>query len=354
MPDGRPERTDSRSYWIFQLFAWGFQGGYMLLLAWTTPSFFEWKAVSLEFARIGILALTSHGIVRMMMSRRWFTLKRSALVMRGLGICVLGSILPSVLFYNAIMEEWGEYYESSDFPFLADCLTNFAILAMWGGFFLAYQFHQLNRKSEIDRMRLATASREAELAALKSQLNPHFLFNSFNLLRALIQREPEVARDAVTHLTDMMRHSLRLAHQDRISLGSELHFVESYLELERLRYEERLRVSASVPDEFRNLEIPSMLLYTLVENAVKYGIDQDRGGVDVSYLIRREGEHLLLKVTNSGKLVKSGSSTGTGLANVRERLSLLYGDAASVDLAERDGQVVADVEWPARVLPGTL
>lgn len=336
------------------MFAWGFQGGYLLLLAWTTPSFFQWKAVSIEFARIGVLALTSHGIVRLMMSRRWFSLKRSALVIRGLGICALGSIIPSVLFYNAMMAEWGEYYKSNDLPFLADCLTNFAILAMWGGFFLAYQFHQLNRRSEIDRIRLAAASKEAELAALKTQLNPHFLFNSFNLLRALIQREPEVARDAVTHLTEMMRHSLRLTPHDGISLGSELHFVESYLELERLRYEERLRVSASVPDEFRNLEIPSMLLYTLVENAVKYGIDQDRAGVDVSYSIHREGEHLLMKVTNSGKLVKSGSSTGTGLANVRERLGLLYGDTASVGLVERDGQVVADVKWPARVLQGTL
>ena len=338
---------DSRSYWIFQLFAWGFQSVQMGLLAATMPQFFRWDWVGIGFAKMGILALVSHGVVRILKANRWYSLKRTALVIRGLGIGALGAIIPTSLFFHITRGEWGGFYQNDSLLFLSDWLANFTILAMWGAFFLAFQFHELNRRSEVEFMRLKADSKEAELATLKSQLNPHFLFNSFNLLRALIQRQPDVARDAVTHLAEMMRHSLTLAPHDTISLARELDFVESYLVLERLRFQERLRVEMRIGDDCRVGHIPSMLLYTLVENAVKYGIDQDRGGVDVTCSIRKENGNFLLRVTNSGKLVERGSSTGTGLLNIRGRLELLYGEHASIDVFQQEGEVIAEVKWPA-------
>lgn len=346
MPPARTEKTNLRSYWFFQLFAWGFQGVQMVLLASTAPEFFQWKHYSLEFAKLGVLVVVSHGIARVMMRREWFSLRRAGLLWRGLGMCGIGSLLPTALFFRMTRLEWGDFYSNGLLLFLGDYLTHFTILTMWGGFFLAFQLHELNRRSQIERARMKMASKEAELATLKSQLNPHFLFNSFNLLRAMIQREPGKAREIVTNLAEMMRHSLTLSHQDTIPLFSELDFVESYLRLEKLRYEERLRVDAGVPNEFRNVRIPSMLLYTLVENAIKYGIDQSHDGVDINYTIRRQNGRLSLAVSNTGKLVERGRSTGTGLANIRDRLGLLYGEESSIHIGEENGKVLVEVTWP--------
>lgn len=228
-----------------------------------------------------------------------------------------------------------------------DYISNAGMLIMWGGFFLAFHFHNLSRRSELDRVRLEVAARDLQLSTLRSQLNPHFLFNSFSLLRTLVQRDPEAARDSITHLAEMMRHSLSLARHNTISVASEVDFVESYLALERQRFEDRLRLSQSVPDELRHQKIPSMLLYTLVENAVKYGISQSIEGVDVSYSIWAEARHLCLRVANGGRLLKASDSTGTGLENIRRRLELLYAGEAKLAISELDGLVVAEARWPA-------
>lgn len=347
MSTGQPPQLESRSYWRFQLFAWGFLGGYMLLFAVANPEYWRWKSITVELGRIIASALVSHLIVRIAQSRKWFGLERVSLLWRGAAACALGG-----LALTAVFDPLAGLFAPETEPFdelwlVIDYVSNTGVLAMWGGFFLAFHYHDVSRKAEMDRVRLMAATKELQLSTLRSQLNPHFLFNSFNLLRALVQRDPDAARDSITHLSEMMRHSLSLARCNTISLAQELEFVEAYLALERLRYEERLRIDAEVPDKLRHLPIPPMLLHTLVENAVKYGIDQSLAGVHVRYAIHLADGRLHLRVTNGGRLVERGSSTGTGLANLRQRLALLYGDEASLEIAERDGQVVAAASWPA-------
>jgi two-component system, LytTR family, sensor kinase len=335
---------DSRGYWRFQLFAWGLLGGYLLtvnLFLW------KWKPVLLESAKLSVLMLVSHFIARTAFSRNSFQSRRATLLLRVMLACAIGALLPSLVFYPL-----GKILPHKAIPFrfiwfLPDYVRNLAILLLWGSCYAAFCFREMGNRMETDRMRLLASSKELQLSTLRNQLNPHFLFNSFNMLRSLVESDPAAARDAITHLAEMMRHSLSTSSHNTISLARELEFVESYVALERLRYEERLRISAEVPEDLRNRRIPSMLLYTLVENAVKYGIDQKVTGVDVSYQIWLESGRLRLRVSNSGKLCQTSKSTGTGLANLRQRLELLYGTEASLELQELDHTVVAQASWPA-------
>ena len=341
---------DSRGYWRFQLCAWGFLGGYLLtvnLYLW------KWKPILLESSKLAVLMVVSHFIAKTAFSRKSFQTGRATLLVRVMLACAIGAILPSLVFYPL-----GKLVPHKAIPFrfiwfLPDYVRNIAILAMWGGFYAAFCFREISNRAEKDRMRLAASSKDLQLSTLRNQLNPHFLFNSFNLLRSLVESDPPTAREAITHLAEMMRHSLSTADHNTISLARELEFVESYIALERLRYEERLRITLDVPDSIRGRRIPSMLLYTLVENAVKYGIDQDVHGVDVSCRVWLESERLWLRVTNSGMLAHESKSAGTGLANVRRRLELLYGNDAAVELRELDQMVVAEANWPATSEPET-
>jgi len=342
---------DARGYWRFQLCAWGFLGGYLLtvnLYLW------KWKPILLETSKLSVLMLVSHFIAKVAFSRKSFQTRRATLLVRVMIACAIGGLLPSMVFYPL-----GKIVPHKAIPFrftwfLTDYVRNLAILAMWGGFYAAFCLREISNRSERDRMRLLASSKEFQLSTLRNQLNPHFLFNSFNMLRSLVESDPPAAREAITHLAEMMRHSLSSASYNTIPLARELEFVESYIALERLRYEERLRMRADVPEQLRNRRIPSMLLYTLVENAVKYGIDQNLSGVDVSYQVSLESGRMCLRVTNSGKLSQTSKSAGTGLANVRQRLEILYGGDASMTLREFEQIVVAEASWPATVEPETL
>jgi len=337
-------RGSSRGYWRFQLCAWGFLGGYLLTV---NLFFWKWKPVLLESSKLGVLMLVSHFIARIAFSEKSLQAGRATLLARVMIACIIGGLLPSMVFYPLGLMVPGKAIPFRPSWFLMDYVRNLAILLMWGGFYAAYRFHEISNRSETDRMRLVTSSKELQLSTLKNQLNPHFLFNSFNLLRSLVETDPKMARDAITHLAEMMRHSLSTTNLNTIALARELEFVESYLALERLRYEERLRITMDVPEAIRGRSIPAMLLYTLVENAVKYGIDQNIGGVDVTCGIRLDQGRLFLRVSNSGKLARESKSAGTGLANLRGRLELLYGGNASLDIQETDQQVVAQASWPA-------
>jgi two-component system LytT family sensor kinase len=335
---------DSRGYWRFQLFAWGLLGGYLLTV---NLFFWKWKPVLLESSKLAVLMVVSHFIAKTAFTPTSFQTKRATLLFRVMLACAIGAILPSLVFYPL-----GKIIPHKAIPFrfmwfFPDYVRNLAILLLWGSCYAAFCFREIGSRFETDRMRLLASSKELQLSTLRNQLNPHFLFNSFNMLRSLVESDPAAARDAITHLAEMMRHSLSTATHNTISLARELDFVESYVALERLRYEERLRISADVPADLRNRRIPSMLLYTLVENAVKYGIDQNVTGVDVTYRVWLEDNRLRLRVTNTGSLGQTSKSTGTGLANVRQRLELLYGYDASVELLELDHQVVAQASWPA-------
>jgi hypothetical protein len=239
--------------------------------------------------------------------------------------------------------------------FFISWLNGTILLTAWLCIYFFYHVLERLQRMQIEQLRLSANAKEAELRALKSQVNPHFLFNSLNSLRALIDEDAPRARESVTRLANMLRYSLQSGQLETVAFDEELRTVEDYLALEQIRHEDRLRVSWRISDAARGVAVPPMLLQTLVENAVKYGISPRRDGGDIEISASVEGDDLHIRVRNPGDLTspaspaaaKAGSSTGVGLKNASERLTLLFGQRARLNVvAESAGTVTAHVLIP--------
>jgi two-component system, LytTR family, sensor kinase len=195
------------------------------------------------------------------------------------------------------------------------------------------RFEQQARVQENARL-----AADAELRALRSQINPHFLFNALTTIGYLVSAAPDRAIRTLLRLTELLRRVLR-TDDGPVTLATELQLVEAYLEIERARFEERLRVSIDAPDEVKEIRVPSFVLQPLVENAVKHGVAMSRAGGTVSVtarLQRRSGSSFLVVTvedTGSGGAASlAAEGAGIGLGNVRRRLDLAYGHEATVTL----------------------
>lgn len=273
----------------------------------------------------------------------WKDLSWRALVPRIIGMGSLLSFLWMILgfgyTYGVVKLPWPTAFS----PFLVMLTVWFqGAFLMVGWLFLYFFYHiyeRLNRL-QLEQLRLTASVKEAELRALKSQINPHFLFNSLNSLRALIDEDAPRARESVTRLANMLRYSLQSGQLETVPLEDEVRTVEDYLALEQIRHENRLRVRWEITDEVRRQAVPPMLLQTLVENAVKYGISVRREGGELVINARVEADCIRIRVTNPGDLnapssnsaARAGSSTGVGLRNASERLKLLFGERATLQL----------------------
>lgn len=233
---------------------------------------------------------------------------------------------------------------------LASLLNHTGLMVGWLCIYFSYHLFDRFNRLELDRLKLATMAKHAELRALKSQLNPHFIFNSLNSLRALIDENPPRAREAVTQLANLLRYSLQSVQRETVPFEEELRVVTDYLSLEQVRYEERLRLRLDVPVDALHWPIPPLLLQTLVENAVKYGISTRPEGGEICIAAGCEREVMTLRVTNPGRLAvgpAKNRSTGLGLSNAGERLRLIFGEKSSLALrAEGADSVVAEAIIP--------
>jgi hypothetical protein len=204
----------------------------------------------------------------------------------------------------------------------------------------------------IDAIRMAEArslTSEAELRALRAQLNPHFLFNALNTIAFLIRSAPDRAQVTLMKLTSLLRAVLR--SPANATLGEEIALVTAYLEIEQARFDERLRVAIDVPAELQRLRIPPLVVQPLVENAIKHGIANSRTGGEVSVTARADGHELLLTVRNSGAKtseieIAHGRRRGVGLANLEARLQHHYGNGAHLTLIPTAAETIAVVSMP--------
>ena len=216
-----------------------------------------------------------------------------------------------------------------------------------GLWFLFYHLLISNHIAQYKELALAQSEaslKSAELANLKNQLNPHFLFNAINSIKALTISDPNLARNALTELSQLLRTSLTVGNEQLVSLESEISFVKDYLFLEKLRYENRLHYFFEIDKNTLSVRIPPMSLQLLVENAIKHGIGQSKAGGDI--IIKTEfinGNNFLLTVTNSGKLMAEHSSTGVGIENLEKRLFLNFQDKAKFSVCEKKNHVIASI-----------
>lgn len=229
------------------------------------------------------------------------------------------------------------------FGVIASFISQYSIFYIsWSALYFAYQFLQKNRQVEIEKWKLQASFKDAELSALKSQINPHFIFNSLNNIRSLVAEDGEKARDSITHLSDLLRFSIQFDQYEKVSLEKEMEVVKDYLELESIQLEERLDYSFDIVRDSRELNLPPMIVQTLVENAIKHSINELPNGGKVIVESQLSNDYLKIFVKNSGQLKNDepGKRKGIGIKNSRERLRLLYGEKASLSVENMNEEMV--------------
>ena len=222
--------------------------------------------------------------------------------------------------------------------------TNFgsylSLFIIWSFIYFMYHFMAKTRKQQMDTIKLEALVKELELKTIKAHINPHFIFNALNSIRALIDENPARARRAITELSNILRSSLNIEKGETVSLEDELKIVKDYLALENMRFEDRLKVEYDIDDDTLDQQVPPMMLQTLVENAIKHGISkQVRGGV-VRIVSDFKGNYHRLSVQNTGLLNGRSSRSGFGLSSTQDRLGLLYGDKARFEIRQLNTDIV--------------
>ena len=224
----------------------------------------------------------------------------------------------------------------------------FILLFIWNCIYFMYHYVAKSRKQQMDTLQLEALVKELELKTIKAHINPHFIFNALNSIRALIDENPARARTAVTELSNILRSSLNAEKGETVSLGEELKIVKDYLALENMRFDDRLRIEYQIDDNTLAQQVPPMMLQTLVENAIKHGISkQVKGGIVKIISDFKENFHELA-VQNTGHLNGHSSSRGFGLSSTQDRLNLLFGEKAKFEIRQVNTNLVeAKVLIPA-------
>jgi two-component system LytT family sensor kinase len=199
----------------------------------------------------------------------------------------------------------------------------------------AYEYFTRARNEELERAKLQQALAESELQALKSQLQPHFLFNTLNGISALIEVDKARARAMVVKLSNLLRTVLQDGTADLIPLEEELKFAEAYLDIEKMRLDERLQIRWKIPPDTRHLLVPPLILQPLVENAISHGVACSREGGWLEIALERDDKRMELSVRNSVR-GKGTPGSGLGLQNTKARLNYLYGEEARLDFTVGD------------------
>jgi two-component system, LytTR family, sensor kinase len=226
--------------------------------------------------------------------------------------------------------------------------TRFLLVTVENGLFIIpwtliyYFFHYIekSRKQQLDTLKLESLVKELELKTIKSHINPHFIFNALNSIRALIDENPLRARTAITELSNILRSSMQTEKQETVFFEKELNIVKDYLALEHIRFEDRLQVQYEIADNTLTQPIPPMMLQTLVENAIKHGISKQVSGGTVTIVSKMKNRYHQVVIRNTGRLDKSGNDDGFGLLSTRNRLQLLFGEEAHFNIREINGNMV--------------
>jgi two-component system LytT family sensor kinase len=197
--------------------------------------------------------------------------------------------------------------------------------------------------------RLETQLVDAQLGILRAQLHPHFLFNSLHAVSALVDWRPKEARRMLVHLSDLLRMALDFTELTEITVAREMEWLEHYLELQHLRFADRLHVDVRVIDDAATGCVPPLILQPLVENAVKHGIESRTSGGRIEIVVERDGSWLRLRVRDDGPgVTENATHSGVGLRNTRERLRTIYGDGQRVVLRSMEGggtEALVELPW---------
>jgi LytS/YehU family sensor histidine kinase len=222
---------------------------------------------------------------------------------------------------------------------------------MWNCIYFIYHYIEKNRKQQVDTLKLEALVKELELKTIKAHINPHFIFNALNSIRALIDENPERARTAVTELSNILRSSMKAEKMETVPFEKELNIVKDYLALEYIRFEDRLKVEYEIDEDTLDNPVPPMMLQTLVENAIKHGISKQLTGGMIRIKSEFTQNYHELLIQNTGCLNTAINRDGFGLASTQNRLQLMFGEKARFRIGEIKGNMVeARIQIPITMM----
>ncbi|TGD82618.1 sensor histidine kinase [Hymenobacter wooponensis] len=343
----------TRLYWHCQLFGWSLYF-VVCLCAFGFMGAASADMVKINLAIAATMLVITHWLRYHLRANKWEQLPPLPLLGRLLVAHALLSVISQVIIGALIIllikpasdgnpHGWAQF-----FGYAANVNI---LLWLWAGFYFGWHYLTRYKQAEVDKWKLATAVQEAEMRTLKSQINPHFMFNGLNNIRALVMEDPLRARDMITHLSDLLRYSIQLNSAEQVPLGRELEIVEHYLQLEALQLEERLTYSLDVDPAALPVQVPPMTLQLLVENAIKHGIaPRPEGGfIRLRAQLATTTNSLHIEVRSTGQYQPQPGREGVGLRNARERMALLYGSSAGLRIANDPAQrevVLAELQLP--------
>jgi two-component system LytT family sensor kinase len=327
-------------YWICQIVGWSFYVSINLIffnLSYTTN--ISDVLVFMVWLPLGVIITHIY---------RYFIVRFNVLKLKvfyQIPITVVASLIMATIFFIlnvGIVRAFNDIgYQVDMIAALTKILSLTVIFIFWSLIYFGFHYFDNYKKTEIQNLKLEASTKEAELNKLKSQLNPHFMFNSMNSIRALVDEDPKKAKVAITQLSNILRNTLMMHKNRYISLDEELVLVKDYLELEHIRFEERLCYKLNIDPETLSLSVPPMMIQTLVENGIKHGVSKMPEGGEITITTSKTGSDFKIEIINSGQLlVNNKPDSGFGVENTTHRLELLFGKKAAFSLKNLDAQHV--------------
>lgn len=340
------------TYWLFQLFGWGM---FILINVFFAYTFGTLETDS-QFIKFVYRLLLYLGLGITLSHIMRYVIHRSNILIKPIEQQILGFIFITFVFSFAVgisesyllrhfglLRKSGGYGEKPmEFSqlILSSAFNSFIYFFIWNCIYYIYHYVQKSRRQQVDTLKLETLVKELELKTIKSHINPHFIFNALNSIRALIDENPLRARDAITELSNILRSSMQADKLETVTFERELNIVKDYLALEHIRFEDRLKIEYDIDEDTLDQPIPPMMLQTLVENAIKHGISKQLGGGVVKIISDFKYNHHELVVQNTGHLNGSYNADGFGLTSTQNRLQLLFGEKANFTIQEINGNTV--------------
>jgi sensor histidine kinase YesM len=343
-----------RAYWICQLSGWSF---WVLLniIGLLSFSLFSWKKIII-FLFLCFAGLCFTHILRNIIKKySWIDLSLKKVIPRILLSSFIIGIILFILYFSSQyfigVLPLSEIKIGTPIVWTANLSS---VVLVWLLIYFSTHFFENYKRVEIESLIWEAAVKDFELKTLKSQLNPHFMFNAMNSIRALIEEDPENAKAALTRLSNILRYSLKMERNETVPLEEEIQTVTDYLALEAVRFEERLNYELNIDPKSVKIEIPPMMIQTLVENGIKHGVTKRTEGGKIIVNSKMNGSFLIIQIKNSGQINEESlrHSKGFGIDNTKQRLNLLYSDKAVFSIKNESPDVVlAEIKIP---IGGTL
>lgn len=339
-------------YWSCQIGGWLFfvlaQSLFFQINNSLTPNL----AISLTILLILGIGI-SHIYRNIIIQLGWLKLNSLKLIPRVLvAVITLSTILEYSQYFIGQMINIPIIRHNNTLTVITNILNLTPLFFLWSLIYFLVHYIENYKKVEIENLKWQASINEIELNKLKSQLNPHFMFNAMNSIRALIDENPEKSKDAVTQLSNILRSTLLMGKNKIVPFEDELKIIQDYLALETVRYEERLKTKINIHPDSKQFSVPPLMIQTLVENGIKHGISKLTKGGTIELNTKVEQNKLIVQIINSGQLIENKESTaGFGIKNTQQRLKLLYDKQAGLTIKNLDSEnVIAEIVIPKNII----